>query len=268
MLSAEQCPYTGPKGSDATKHDHEAPTIEALKRAMVRLGFLDKKLSELDDYWAQDSMFDDAWGEWSLKKGFADDKTYGEGKWEEIRKVKVPSGAHAGEYALDSYAQELIRDEKATGGGTTTALDQVRKKIVAFCEQGLRKPGLWNYTQNRAVDLTVDPWGGATINSDCSGSVLQAVYHAKKVTGLAVKDPSKQNWTGYGNTDLYEDDWPTVTSSYLVGDLGHYEGHVTLCILKGSWNGSRWWSFGSEPCSKRTLDYRNDFRKVVRPVYL
>ena len=98
--------------------------------------------------------------------------------------------------------------------------------------------------------------------------MLQATHHAKKVTGLAVKDPSKQNWSGYGNTDLYEDDWPKVSGSYLVGDLAHYDGHVTLCILKGSWDGSRWWSFGSEPCSKRKLDYRNDFRLVCRPVYL
>jgi len=268
VLTTEQCPYTGPKGSDATKHDHEAPTIEALKRAMVRLGFLDKPPSELDQYWSKGSMFDQAWGEWSLKKGFQDDSVYGEGKWEENRKIKVPAGkAHAGEYALDSYAQKLIRDEKAQGG-SSPAIEQVRKKIVAFCEQGLKKPGLWNYTQNRAVDLTVDPWGGATINSDCSGSVLQAVHYAKRITGLAVQDPAKQNWSGYGNTDLYEDDWPKVSNSYLVGDLGHYEGHVTLCILKGSWDSSRWWSFGSEPCSKRKLDYRNDFRLVCRPKYL
>ena len=96
MLSAEQCPYTGKKGSDATKHDHEAPTIEALKRAMVRLGFLDKKLSELDEYWAKGSMFDAAWGEWSIKKGFQDDSVYGEGKWEEIRKVTIPAGSPRG----------------------------------------------------------------------------------------------------------------------------------------------------------------------------
>ena len=266
MLSAEQCPYTGPKGSDATKHDEDAPTIEALKRAMVRLGFLDKKLSELDGYWAAGSMFDQAFGEWSVKKGFQNDHTYGEGKWEELRRVTVPSGAHAGEYALDSYACDLIRDEKAQG--SKPPLEAVRTKIVSFCEQGLRKPGLWNYTQGRAVDLTVDPWGGSTINSDCSGSVLQSVYYSKQQTGKPVKDPSKQNWSGYGNTDLYEDDWPAVSGSYLVGDLAHYEGHVTICILKGNWDGSRWWSFGSEPPSKRKLDYRNDFRKVVRPTYL
>ena len=139
MLTAEQVPYTGPKGSDATKHDDTAPTIEALKRAMVRLGFLDKKLSELDGYWANESMFDNAWSEWSLKKGFQDDHMYGEGKWEELRKLKVPSGAHQGEYALDSYAQDLI--QKEAEGGTTTAIEAVRKKIVSFCEQGLRKPG-------------------------------------------------------------------------------------------------------------------------------
>lgn len=267
MLTAEEVPYTGTKGSDATKHDDTAPTIEALKRAMVRLGFLDKKLSELDGYWAAGSMFDQAWGEWSLKKGFQNDHTYGEGKWEEIRKVTVPSGAHAGEYALDAYACDLIRDEEKSAN--PPPLEAVRKKIVAFCEQGLRAPGLWNYTQNRAVKVNVDPWGTATINSDCSGSVIQAFAHAKKITGEPVKDPAKQNWSGYGNTDLYEDDWPKVTSGqYLVGDLAHYDGHVCLCIKAGGVEGADWWSFGSEPPSRRKRNYRNDFRLVCRPVLL
>ena len=90
MLTAEQVPYTGMKGSDATKHDHDAPTIEALKRAMVRLGYLSKPLSELDTRWPADGAFDDAFGRWSLAKGFNDDHVYGEGKWEEIRRVTIP----------------------------------------------------------------------------------------------------------------------------------------------------------------------------------
>jgi hypothetical protein len=109
---------------------------------------------------------------------------------------------------------------------------------------------------------------GSSIRSDCSGSVIQAVHYAKQKTELAVSDPSKQNWSGYGNTDLYEDDWPTVSGSYDVGDLAHYQGHVTLCIKAGDWNASEWWSFGSEPPGRRKLSYRSDFRKVVRPVYL
>ena len=268
MLTAEQVPFTGMKGSDATKHDSDAPTIEALKRAMVRLGYLSKPLSELDTRWPANGAFDDAFGRWSLAKGFNDDHVYGEGKWEEIRRVTVPPGrAHGGEYALDAYAQDLIRDEHANG--KPPPLEAVRQKIVVFCEQGLRKPGLWSYAQNRAVKLSVDPWGTATITSDCSGSVIQAFHYAKRITGQPVKDPAKQGWSGYGNTDLYEDDWPKVTSGqYLVGDLGHYQGHVTLCIKKGSWDSSDWWSFGSEPPSRRKLSYRTDFRKVVRPELL
>ena len=92
--------------------------------------------------------------------------------------------------------------------------------------------------------------GSAIITSDCSGSVIQAFHYAKRITGQPVKDPAKQGWSGYGNTDLYEDDWPKVTSGqYQIGDLGHYQGHVTLCIKPGDWDWSDWWSFGSEPPS-------------------
>jgi cell wall-associated NlpC family hydrolase len=140
----------------------------------------------------------------------------------------------------------------------------VRDAIIGFCEAGLANPNGWNYSQNRPVDVSVNPTGQVT--SDCSGSVLQAFYAARQQTGLEVPDPAKQGWSGYGNTDLYEDDHPTVTSGqYLVGDLAHYQGHVTLCIRAGDSSTSSWWSFGSEPPSRRNLYYRSDFRKVVRP---
>jgi hypothetical protein len=265
-LTTEAVPYTGLYGSDATKHDSSGKTIEALKRAMVRLGYLDKPLNQLDEKWAGGSAFDQAFGRWSIEVGLQNDHMYGEQKWTAIRKAKITSGSKKGEYALDLFAQDLIRQDHLAQQSSPS--DRVRGKIVAFCEQGLRKPGLWNYTQNRPVKVNVDPWGTATINSDCSGSVIQAFHYAKRVTGLAVNDPAQQGWSGYGNTDLYEDDWPTVTGSYKVGDLGHYRGHVTLCIKAGDWGSSEWWSFGSEPPSRRRLNYRSDFRKVVRPVLL
>jgi hypothetical protein len=63
------------------------------------------------------------------------------------------------------------------------------------------------------------------------------------------------------------DGHPTVTSgNYIVGDLAHYQGHVTICKKAGDHLGSLWSSFGSEPKPKEvTLHYRGDLAKVVRP---
>jgi len=74
-----------------------------------------------------------------------------------------------------------------------------------------------------------------------------------------------QGWSGYGNTNYYEDDHPTVGAPYKIGDLAHYDGHVCLCYHPGNAETADWFSFGSEPPSKRKLYYRDDFRKVVRP---
>jgi hypothetical protein len=50
-----------------------------------------------------------------------------------------------------------------------------------------------------------------------------------------------------------------------VGDLAHYDGHVCLCFHPGNADSADWFSFGSEPPSKRKLHYRSDFKFVVRP---
>lgn len=262
-LSTKQVPYTGQKGSDATKHDSDAPTIEALKRAMVRLDYLQKPLDQLDTKWPAGGAFDQAFGRWKLAVGLSNDHTYGENAWDKIRAAKVTSGSHAGEYALDSYAQNLIQQEAA--GSSTSDVQRVRDAITSFCEQAIAEPD-WYYSQARAVDVSVNPNGPTT--SDCSGSAIQAFAWAKTKTGLPVKDPSQQGWSGYGNTSYYEDDWPTVTGSYLVGDLAHYDGHVCIVYHEGNWDTADLFSFGSEPPSKRSFDYRSDYRKTVRPVLL
>ena len=138
----------------------------------------------------------------------------------------------------------------------------MRKKITEFCERAIGEPD-WAYSQNRAVDVSVNPDGSNT--SDCSGSAIQAFHFAKRETGLDVPDPAKQGWSGYGNTNYYEDDHPTVGAPYKVGDLAHYDGHVCVCFHPGNADTADWFSFGSEPPSKRKLHYRDDFRKVVRP---
>jgi hypothetical protein len=105
-IPAGECPYTGPY-SIKGEGKHKGPTAEALKRAMKRaqFGFSNKKLDDLtQDY---NDALEKALDKWDPGKD-----GYGEGRWKKILGLRCPAEApHAGEYALDEYAQRLIRDE-------------------------------------------------------------------------------------------------------------------------------------------------------------
>src|SRR5262245_4288530 len=265
-LTEEQAPFTEPyaMAGNPKGFKSKGPTAEAVKRALAHLGFLPWKADgDWDQHWNDD--VNEAAAEWKRKRGIisgsSDDGSWGEKAhsvmlttWYEKDGDQLP--------AFDGKSQDLLQDEAKAAG--KTPVQRVQEQIVNFCEKGLAHPGGWNYTQNRAVKVSVDPTGN--VNSDCSGSVIQAFYWAKVNTGLNVPDPAMQGWSGYGNTSYHEDDHPKVTSgSYQVGDLAHYDGHVCLCIKAGNADTADWWSFGSEPPSRRKLHYRSDFRKVVRP---
>lgn len=110
MLSSQQFPYTGPYSLPTGSHRARGPTALALKRAMKRAGygFADKELSELDEHYNE--ALEAALDRWT--KGW---DGYGEKRWEAIRKLIVPDGRpSAGQYALDGFAQDLVRDECAS----------------------------------------------------------------------------------------------------------------------------------------------------------
>lgn len=229
--------------------------VIAVKRAISRAGFFDWQTFD-DSY---NEKIADAVQHFQRTMGIEDTGFYGEKTHDELRATKVPSGSpNAGQTAFDDKAAELYRGYSVPGKA-----DTIRKYMTEFCERGLNDPD-WVYRQDRAVDISVDPTG--RVRSDCSGSVIQIYWYASQKADLPVPDPAKQNWSGYGNTSYFEDDHPTVTDGqYRVGDLAHYEGHVCLCFHAGNRDTADWWSFGSEPPSKRKLNYRSDFRKVVRP---
>jgi hypothetical protein len=182
-----------------------------------------------------------------------------------MRQQKVPAGKpNAGEYALDDYAQKLIKEEWEAEN--VPSVDDFRKALTEFCLAAERNEDAWHYRQARPVDVTVSP-SASYIWSDCSGFVIQAYHWAMEKSGLTVPDPSKQGWTGYGNTDYYEDDHPSVLSgSYRVGDLAHYSGHVTICRKAGTSSTAIFTSHGQEAGPVPTsLYYRSDLRKIVRP---
>ena len=126
----------------------------------------------------------------------------------------------------------------------------------------------WHYTQRRPFSGIGDA-PERTHYGDCS-SYCVLVYYWAKSQGFAVPDPSGYNYAGYGNTWDDLDGHGRVNSPYQVGDLAHYEGHVSICRKPGTIAEAIFSSFGSERGPHPTnRDYRqSDFRFVVRPPLL
>ena len=267
-LSEEQAPFTEPYALAGNPKGFKSKgnTALAVKRALAHLGFLEWEPDKWDEHW-NEKVYDAA-AAWKRKRGIissgSTDGSWGQKAHDVMRSTWYEKNGEKLD-AFDGESQRLLKEEKSAQPKppSGSAEDQVRAKITEFCERAISEPD-WYYSQNRAVKVNVPPEGPNT--SDCSGSTIQAFAYAKKETGLNVQDPSQQGWSGYGNTNYYEDDWPTVTSGqYLVGDLAHYDGHVCCCYHPGNESTANWFSFGSEPPSSRKLHYRSDFRKVVRP---
>lgn len=262
-LTSKQFPYTGPYTLASGSGKSKGPTAEALKRAMSRLGKLPWR--DFDQHYNRE--LEAALDSWDP----GGQNGYGDGRWKKIRAAVVPAGLeHAGERALDFYAITLVQNE----AGATSGMDGdaiVQHYITEFWKVAIANKGKWHYDNtHRPVRLGVDPANGGY--SDCSGMVIQAHDYARRMSGLQVADPAKMNWSGYGNTDLHEDDWPKVASPFRVGDLGHFfnERHVIECITPGSVATAVWGSNGTEaaPDSFTLLQYPRfpeEFLFVVRP---
>jgi hypothetical protein len=243
--------------------------IEALKRAVSRAGFwnwtdFDRNYTEAFAMGSKD-MGPGIRG-LQRKRGLRVDGAYGATTHRELKKMRVPvrdwkgdRKENAGQPVWDDYAAQVYRAYLPEMNE-----QDIRRFLVEFANIGLANPEQWHYRLYRPVVVEIDP-ANPKGTTDCSGSVIQAYNYAKRKSGLLVPDPAKQSWTGYGNTSYHEDDHPKTYGPYQVGDLAHYEGHVCYCIKRGSKYEADWWSFGSEPPSKRKLNYRSDFRFVCRP---
>jgi hypothetical protein len=188
--------------------------------------------------------------------------------YQKMRRIRVPDGPHQGEPIFDSEAVRLLNLAlKEFGPGSDER--KIRDAMTDFCLRAEASEAVWHYDQQRRyTGLGIEP-EKSHIN-DCSSYVCLTYYWAKKVTGLGVPDPSGYAYNGYGNTYDDLDGHERVTSgNYLVGDLAHYDGHVTVCRKAGTAYTSVWSSFGTEfGPSGLELYYRGDFRKVVRPPLL
>lgn len=195
--------------------------------------------------------------------GIVDDVTY-----QHLRRSLIPVGPREGSHILDAESIRLIKAaiiEFSTEG----KLARIRAAITDFCERAELAEDFWHYTQRRPyTGLGVDP--ERNHENDCSSYVCLAYWWARKMTGILVPDPSGYRYAGYGNTWDDLDGHTRITSgNYAVGDLAHYDGHVTICRKAGNASSSVWSSFGQEWGPEAlTLYYRGDFIKVVRPPLL
>lgn len=195
------------------------------------------------------------------QNGVIDDRLY-----QIFRRIRVPDGPHKGEPCMDGEAVRLMQLALREFGPGSEEL-KVRTAITDFCQRAEANEERWHYTQARPfTGMGVEP--EKTHENDCSSYAILAYYWARKVTGIRVPDPSGYDYKGYGNTWDDLDGHPRVLSgNYLVGDLAHYNGHVTICRKPGDASTSVWSSFGSEfGPDGLSLYYRGDFLKVVRPV--
>ena len=109
MLSEARFPYTGPCFGPGKNQTLNYSTVKGLKRALIRLGFLDTELGEeTDDYGA---ALDAAMRKYQRQERLTADGDYGRGEYLSLREEKVKSGPHKGEYALDSLALKYVRED-------------------------------------------------------------------------------------------------------------------------------------------------------------
>lgn len=109
-IPSSKFPYTGPCYGPGAKQTLNKPTVKGLKRAMIRLGFLDQVLGqETDDY---GPALKAAVKAWETKIGMQlRDGNYGSDDYQHLRIAKVTSGPHKGEYAMDAKALAYVRQD-------------------------------------------------------------------------------------------------------------------------------------------------------------
>lgn len=267
-LTERQLPFTGPYGLASGPFRSKGPTAEALKRFFGRLGYL--PWSDFDQHY--NKLLGACMVKYKKKHGLPADPSYGQLVWAKMRNEKVPTGRpNAGEYCFDFYSRKIIQDE-AQITAESDDMAMVQRYIREFWLLAIANEPAWHYSQARKFKIPVDPKARA-VYADCSATPILAVRYAGDKAGVKVVDPSKNNFSGYGNTDLYEDDWPKIGSPYRIGDLAHFhsERHVIQCIKEGTQTTAQWASHGREAAPELIgslasyYRFPSEFMFVVRP---
>lgn len=271
-------PDAAEKGKTPSK---AGPDVLAYKRTVSRAGRWKP--------WEPDNWDEDFWNTFShgrgtgmvgdsgiagvqRQQGLDDTGWVGEKTFNTLRSVRVPTGPHEGEMAMDSVAVNLIEQAWQTykGDPDPADIEDVKDAIYWYLDGCIDNASIWHYSQARAMThLGREPTQESTC--DCSGHSTGAYYMAKEETGIAVPDPNHNGYNGYGYTGTLINN-PEVSGPYKIGDLALYgpsksdTSHVVTCMLEGDQYDSVWCSMGSEEAPYAVeLHYRTDLLCVVRP---
>lgn len=166
MLTATQFPYTGPLAPGVQNR----ATVKGLKRAMIRMHYLDQPLgSETDDWGAALTAAFKEW--WKDAGGIGNWSQYGRGSWLLMREARVTSGPNKGKYAMDAKALAYVRQD-----ALTLCYPHQAGVSGVYVGQGLHETA--GLTGNWAIDFMAP-----------GGTKVLAV-EAAKITRLSGRDPS------------------------------------------------------------------------------
>lgn len=112
-MTVAQFPYTGPcYGPPHPNQTSNYSTVKGLKRAMIRLGYLDQQLGdETDDYGIELKA---AMKKFQRSENLTQDGHYKRGDYAELRMRKVAEGPNKGQYAMDSLALKYVKEDLIT----------------------------------------------------------------------------------------------------------------------------------------------------------
>lgn len=248
MLTVKQFPYTGPLygPSHAQGPTRNRSSVKGLKRAMIRMRYLDQQLgSETDDFGTELEKAFQVW--WREEVGVGQWKGYGRSSWEALRQRKLDVGPNKGTYALDPLAQKYVQADLQV-----RCYPHPKGALSEICQTEHLTAGLGGYWW--AIDFCAP--GGTKILAVESGEIYRLSGHdprggSNDVIGIF-------GWSTYWHTPEGYDYFLThqgarsvtigqqINVGQVIGTVGHWpddpprsHSHLAVRSPKSSADGKR-----------------------------
>jgi Peptidase family M23 len=241
MLSEKSFPYTGPLygPSHTEPASRNRETIKGLKRALIRLGYLEQPLgSETDDFGTELEV---AFRKWLMKEHSIKWSYYGRGVWLILRDTKLATGPNQGQWAMDAKALAYVRED---------ALKECYPHPLGapgtFIGQGLHPtdgiPGNW------AIDFMA-PGGTkvlAVVNARVtrlSGHPPSEGWHGPGIFGWSIYYETTDGYTFFSTHfgERFVGEGQVIDVGQVIAEVGHWPGdpgrshtHLGCSSVKGT----------------------------------
>jgi hypothetical protein len=224
MLTVKQFPYTGPCYGPGPKQTLNYSTVKGLKRAMIRLGYLDQDLGdETDDFGA---ALRAALKAYQRSVHLTASGDYGKGTWLALRAERLETGPHKGEWAMDHLALRYVRADLLT-----MCYPHPEGALSQVCQGPHQTDGL--------------PWTNWAIDFCAPGATPVYAVERATITRLSGHDPSlpPNNTIGIWGWSIYYEtsDGGTYFSTHYGSrnvKLGQVVEVAQVIGLVGNWPGN------------------------------